>query len=265
MHRNHRLAKALSHQRLKLILNFRLLLLQIVWSKDGCLCLLHLGFFVRDILRYSWADCSWLELILYSLLVELHIRWHIVLVSDPCWNGRARVHVGTAAPHGETQTHRITRSSSTLAIGNIRVWSCTSPFDAGCGLVVFVIGVGKGASTGLFASVTAPIGLLLDAVGCAQSVIRCWRVASLLFTLSHAWYIHSFRKVASAESSVIYSLFAAHVLCWVHASLGKVNGISDHHVKAARLGVKVSLDRVEWVLGVVVKEVHRASFDCFSI
>lgn len=265
MHGNHRLTKTLSHQRLKLILNFRLLLLQIVWSKDGCLCL-HLGFFVRDILRYSWADCSWLELILYSLLVELHIRWHIVLVPNPCWDRRARVHVGSAAPHGKTQTHRITRScSTTLAIGNILVWSCTSSFDACCGLVVFVIGVGKWPSASLFTSVTAPIGLLLDAVGCAQGVVR-WRVASLLFTLSYyALYIHSFGKVASAESSVIYSLFAAHVLCWVHASLGKVNGISDHHVKAARLGVKVSLDRVEWVLGVVVKEVHRASFDCFSI
>lgn len=50
------------------------------------------------------------------------------------------------------------------------------------------------------------------------------------------------------------------------AALGKVNGVSDPNVEAARLGVKISLYRVEWVLlWVVVKEVHRASFDCFSI
>jgi len=89
-------------------------------------------------------------------------------------------------------------------------------------------------------------------------------MASLLFTLSHTLHIHSFGKVASTKSSVVDSFFAAHVLRRMDASLGKVNGISDH-VEAARLWVKISLDCVEWVLGVVVKEVHRASFDCFSI
>ena len=90
--RHDRFTEPLSDKSLELVLDFGLLLLQIIWMEDGRLVLLlKFDFLIGDIFSHSWAYCSWLELVLEDLLIYWEVGWDVVLVSGSSWYSHARI------------------------------------------------------------------------------------------------------------------------------------------------------------------------------
>jgi len=72
-HRDNRLAKALTHERLKLIFDLRLLLLEVIRLENRSSCLLQFDLFVCHVLCDCRADSSGLVLLLQDLLAERQV------------------------------------------------------------------------------------------------------------------------------------------------------------------------------------------------